>query len=121
MKDFDWSSLKYTKDEVDYLKNRYDGDTPPSRTAADWLNLLTKSHQTYTKVKSTFEDLGIDADKIINAENAAKVLSNPVVAKSVYEKIEKEYGIPVSYSEDFANKNRKTLEEWARFVEEREE
>jgi len=102
---------------VDYLKNRYDGKENPSRSATDWFDLLSKSYTTYTKVKTVFNDLGIDADKVINVENASKVLSNPVVAASVYEKIEKEFGIPAEKSAAFAKKNQHNLETWAKFVE----
>jgi len=118
---FDWSSLRYSKDEVDYLKNRYDGKEMPTRNSTDWLDVLTKSHRTYTQVKDVFEDLGIDSKKILNVDNASKVLSNPLVAESVYKKMEREFGIPKEYSEDFAKKNATNLEDWAKFVEEKME
>ncbi len=113
--------MRYSEDEVDYLKNRYEGKEMSQRNATDWLDVLTKSHRTYTQVKDAFEDLGIDSKKILNVENASKVLSNPMVAESVYKKIEREFGIPKEYSEDFAKKNGGNLEDWAKFVEDKME
>ena len=121
LESFDWSSLRYSKDEVDYLKNRYDGKEMPTRNSTDWLDVLTRSHRTYTQVKDVFEGLGIDSKKVLNVENASKVLANPLVAESVYQKIEREFGIPETYSKDFAKKNATNLEDWAKFVEERME
>jgi len=110
--------LDYSQDEVDYLKNRYEGKENPPRSTTDWFSLLSTSYTTYTKVKTVFNDLGIDADEVINVENASRVLSNPVVAASVYEKIEREFGIPAEKSAAFAEKNRSNLEGWTKFVEE---
>ena len=103
---------------MDYLKNRYHGKDNPTRSATDWFDLLSKSYTTYTRVKTVFNDLGIDADKVINVENASRVLSNPVVAASVYEKIEREFGIPAEKSAAFAERNKNNLEGWTKFVEE---
>ena len=44
-------------------------------------------------------------------------MDNPVLAKSVYQKIEKDFGIPAEQSAAFAEKNKHNLEEWAKFVE----
>jgi len=84
------------------------------------LTLLTNSHQTYKKVKSTFEDLGIDVDEIVNIENASSLLSNPLISKSVFQKIEEEYGIPADQVEAWAKKHGHKIEDWAAFVEERD-
>jgi hypothetical protein len=114
--DFNWSSLKLPDDEKDYLKNRYQ-DEDSSNSNTDWLDLLSKSHKTYKSVKSIFNDLGIDTDKVINAENASKALSNPIIANSIYQKIEDDFGIPAEKSRSFATKHRQTLEKWSQFVE----
>ncbi len=84
------------------------------------MTLLTNSHQTYKKVKSTFEDLGIDVDEIVNIENASSLLSNPLISKSVFQKIEEEYGIPADQVEAWAKKHGHKIEDWAAFVEERD-
>ncbi len=114
---FDWSSLKIPKDEADYLKNRYEGKEREA-DGTDWFSLISKSHKTYIAVKSAFSEIGIDADKIITPKNAGKVLSNPVVANSIYYKIEETFGIPAEKSRSFAKKQKTTLEEWSKFVEE---
>ena len=80
---------------------------------------MTKSHQTYKKVKSTFEDLGVDVDEFVNVENASSLLSNPLISKSVFQKIEEEYGIPADQAEAWAKKHGHKIEDWAEFVEER--
>ena len=90
-----------------------------SRSSTDWLTLLTNSHQTYKKVKSTFEDLGIDVDEFVNVENASSLLSNPLISKSVFQKIEEEYGIPAEQAEAWSKKHGHKIEDWATFVEER--
>ena len=113
---FRWSSLKISKDEEKYLKNKY-GEKVETEPSTDWLTAISDSYNTYKSVKSAFEELGIDADKIINVENASKAMSNPIIANSVYEKIENKFGIPASKSKSFAEKNRQNLEEWAKFVE----
>ena len=113
---FNWSSLKIDKDEENYLKRKY-GQAVDENPTADWLSTITESYQTYKSVKSTFEELGIDASKIINAENAAKALSNPIIANAVFQKIEDDYGIPVKRSRAFAEQNQQHLEKWAGFVE----
>ncbi|MFK7982371.1 MAG: hypothetical protein AB8G86_20485 [Saprospiraceae bacterium] len=114
---FNWNSLKVAKDEENYLKNKY-GKAVAASPSSDWLSTITESYKTYKSVKITFEELGIDASKIINAENAAKALSNPVIANSVFKKIEADYGIPARKSRAFARKNQQNLEKWASFVEE---
>ena len=80
---------------------------------------MTKSHQTYKKVKSTFEELGVDVDEFVNVENASSLLSNPLISKSVFQKIEEEYGIPADQVEAWAKKHGHQIEDWAAFVEER--
>ena len=111
--------MRYADDEVNYLKKRYEGKELPTQSSTDWLELLSTSHQTYKKVKSAFEAVGINPDKVLTVENAAKALANPVVASSVYKKIEKDFGIPAEQSAAFAKKNKGNLEAWAKFVEER--
>lgn len=113
---FTWSSLKITKDEENYLKNKYGAPTE-KEPSKDWLTAISDSYNTYKSVKSAFEELGIDADKIINVENASKALSNPIIANSVFEKIEQDFGIPAEKSKAFATKNQHDLEKWASFVE----
>jgi len=113
---FNWGSLKIAKDEKNYLKNKY-GEAVEASPSPDWLSTIMESYKTYKSVKTTFEELGIDASKIINAENAAKALSNPVIANSVFKKIEDDYGIPARKSRAFARKNQQNLEKWASFVE----
>jgi len=113
---FQWSSLKISKDEEAYLKNKY-GEPTDKEPSKDWLTAISDSYTTYKNVKSAFEELGLDADKIINVENAAKALSNPIIANSVFEKIEQDFGIPAEKSKDFATKNKHDLEKWASFVE----
>ena len=113
---FKWSSLKISKDEEAYLKNKY-GEPVEKEPSRDWLSAISDSYNTYKSVKSAFEELGIDADKIINVENASKALSNPIIANSVFEKIEKDFGIPAEKSKAFATKNQHDLEKWASFVE----
>lgn len=112
---FDWAGLILPQDEKDYLKNKY-GDAAQS-TSTDWMALISQSHKTYKSVKSVFNDLGIDADKVLTAENASRILSNPAMATSFYNKIEKDFGIPVAKSRAFAENNQQNLEEWATFVE----
>ena len=114
---FNWGSLKIAKDEENYLKNKY-GQAIEASPSSDWLSTITESYKTYKSVKTTFEELGIDASKIINAENAAKALGNPVIANSVFKKIEEDYGIPARRSRAFARKNQQNLEKWASFIEE---
>lgn len=113
---FNWNSLKIAKDEENYLKNKY-GQAVEESPSSDWLSIITASYKTYKSVKSTFEELGIDASKIINAENAAKALANPVIANSVFKKMEDDFGIPSEKSRAFAEKNQQNLEKWASFVE----
>lgn len=115
--DFDWSSLGYTEDEIAYLKKHYQENETPNRSSNDWLTRLSKSYTTYTQVKSVFEDLGIDPSTVLNVDNASKVLANPVLSKAVYQKLEKEFGIPAEQSAAFAEKNKHNLEGWAEFVE----
>ncbi|GEM_PF-7089626 len=113
---FNWNNLKIAKDEENYLKNKY-GEAVKESPSRDWLSTISESYKTYKSVKSTFEELGIDASKIINAENAAKALSNPVIANSVFKKMESDFGIPAERSRAFAEKNQQNLEKWASFVE----
>ncbi len=113
---FNWSSLKMAKDEKAYLKNKY-GEPAEKEPSRDWLTAISDSYNTYKSVKSTFEELGIDADKIINVENASRALSNPIIANSVFEKIEQDFGIPAEKSKAFATENKHDLEKWAGFVE----
>ena len=79
---------------------------------------MTNSHQTYKKIKSTFEDLGVDVDEFVNVENASSLLSNPLISKTVFQKIEEEYGIPAEQAEVWAKKHGYRIENWAAFVEE---
>ena len=113
---FKWSNLKISKDEESYLKNKY-GEPANESPSTDWLSAISESYKTYKSVKSTFQELGIDPDKIINVDNASKALSNPIIANSVYQKIENKFGIPTEKSKAFAENNRQDLEKWARFVE----
>lgn len=113
---FNWSSLKIEKDEEKYLKDKY-GNAVQAEPARDWLTAISDSYNTYKSVKSAFEELGIDTDKFINAENASKALSNPIIANSIYQKMEEDFGIPAERSRNFAEKNKQNLEKWASFVE----
>lgn len=113
---FNWSSLKVEKDEEKYLKDKY-GNAISKEPSRDWLSAISDSYNTYKSVKSAFEELGIDTDKFINAENASKALSNPIIANSIYQKMENDFGIPAERSRDFAEKNKQNLEKWASFVE----
>lgn len=115
---FDWSSLKIPEDEKSYLQNKYGRTIEQEEASTDWLSLISKSHQTYKSVKAAFDELGIDTDKIVNSENASKALSNPLVANSIYQKMERDFGIPAEKSRSFAERNRQTLDKWAKFVEE---
>jgi len=80
---FNWSSLKMAKDEKAYLKNKY-GEPVEKEPSRDWLTAISDSYNTYKSVKSTFEELGIDADKIINVENASRALSNPIKRQNTF-------------------------------------
>lgn len=113
---FNWSSLKIEKDEEKYLKDKY-GNAVQAEPSRDWLTAISDSYNTYKSVKSAFEELGIDTDKFINAENASKALSNPIIANSIYQKMEEDFGIPAERSRNFAEKNKQNLEKWASFVE----
>jgi len=114
---FNWNSLKLPNDEKEYLKDKY-GENTSDQGNANWIDLISKSHQTYKSVKSVFNELGIDTEKVLNTENASKVISNPLIANSIYQKIEEDFGIPAEKSKSFAEKNRQTLNNWAKFVEE---
>ncbi|MEM1123044.1 MAG: hypothetical protein AAGJ18_21560 [Bacteroidota bacterium] len=113
---FNWSSLKIEEDEEKYLKDKY-GNVIEKEPTRDWLSAISDSYNTYKSVKSTFAELGIDTDEFINAENASKALSNPIIANSIYQKMEEDFGIPAERSRDFAEKNKQNLEKWAGFVE----
>lgn len=113
---FNWSSLKIEDDEEKYLKDKY-GNAITQEPSRDWLSAISDSYKTYKSVKSAFEELGIDPDKFINAENASKALSNPIIANSIYQKMEDDFGIPAERSRNFAEKNKQNLEKWASFVE----
>ena len=113
---FDWNSLKIAKDEENYLKNKY-GDAVAENPSGDWLSYITTSYNTYKSVKATFEAVGLDADEIINTKNARKALANPIIANSIFQKLEDDFGIPAERSRAFAEENQQNLENWAGFVE----
>lgn len=113
---FDWAGLLLPQDEKDYLQKKH-GERGAQTSSTDWMALISQSHKTYKSVKSVFSGLGVDADKIMTAENASRIMSNPIMANSIYNKIEEDFGIPVAKSRSFAERNQQSLEEWASFVE----
>lgn len=86
--------------------------------ASDWLNVLKASHQTYSKVRKVFEDPDnpkSDAQYLV--EDVSRLLSNKYVANSIYDKIEQTFAIPKENSKSFAKKGKKSVSDWAKFIE----
>lgn len=109
-----------SKDEMEFLeevkeKKLRENEAP----SIDWFSVLRSSHKTYAKVKSVFENAGIDVDQA--ESNLTSKLANEVAARTVYSKIEEVFNIPEDDARAFAQKGEKALSDWARFVEEKKQ
>lgn len=113
---FRWSRLKIEPDEKKYLTDKY-GAAAVEGSPNDWFATISQSYQTYKNVKEALHELGVDTDELLNAQNAGRVLSNPVLSRSFYDKLERDFGIPAERSRAFADQNQQNLERWADFVE----
>lgn len=114
-----WEENAVSSDELDFFKDvkkRY-SEQDEIRNPADWLSILKASHKTYSKLKSVFEEAG-DSKKPVKEDNVSSLLENAIVANMIYSRLEEDFNIPKEEAKAFANKGKKALSEWAKFVEE---
>ncbi|MFT5386308.1 MAG: hypothetical protein ACI8VT_002853 [Saprospiraceae bacterium] len=106
-----------SEDEKAFLEEVKERKEPEVKNdSVDWFSILRASHQTYTNVKSVFEDAGIDVSA---AENVTSALANEAAANVFSAKMKEMFDIPEKDTKAFAKKGEKALSDWARFVEEK--
>jgi len=111
-------SQQMSQDELAYLESVKQKEKQKRKAeSVDWFSVLSASHKTYKKVKSAFENAGIDVEKAEN--NVTSKLVNEVAARSFYNKMEEMFDIPKEDAKAFAAKGEKALSDWARFVDEK--
>lgn len=105
-------------DEMSYLEKLREKHKSQEKTSnpADWLAILQASHQTYSKIRSIFEESDPSGKKL-RESNITKTLENAAASRLIYSKIEEVFGIPQEDARQFAEKGKKAVSDWAEFVE----
>lgn len=96
----------------DKIRKEYQVDEKV-RSTADWLKLLRASRNTYLKVKDLFEELSPEQNGQAIPE---KVLENEAASADFYQRIQQNYGLSREDIDDFAQKGKQSLEDWAVFL-----
>lgn len=109
-----------SKGEVNFLKGvQAKKRERPEMDSVDWLAVFNASRKTYAKVKSVFENAGIDVEE--TEDKVTSKIVNDVTANVFYSKLEEVFNISEADAKAFAQKGERALSDWARFVEENKE
>ena len=107
--------MKFYKD----VKNKYEL-SDQIKSAKDWFKVLKSANDTYRKLQNTFGDAAGQAPESVAPEDVELVLSNARSAKNVYSNLKKYFNISEEDAKEFAERGKRTLSEWARFVEDQQ-
>jgi len=99
-----------TADEKEFIKKQESNFSNKINDAKGWLNMLTTSHKTYSKVKSLFQSSGAANN------NGVTKLQDESTAETVYAKLKNNFNISESEAKAFAQTGTKAISDWAEFV-----
>lgn len=108
------------KEEAGYY-NKVKKENRENTSVEDWYNVLKASYKTYNNVRSIFD--GVDGDENTNLDKSTirDIIDNPLLSNTIYKQIEEKFNIPAEQSKAFAEKGKKSLDDWAAFVESNKE
>ena len=107
---------QFSRDEADFMKDiqdKYKLDESV-KNARDWFAVLKASHNTYSKVKSLFEDLNSTS---VKDDKVDEVLNDQRQSEQLKYKLQDWFDIPREDIEAFAKSGKRALSDWAEFVE----
>ncbi len=111
-----------SRDEVKYykdVKEKYEA-FDKIKDAKDWFKVLKSANDTYRKLQSTFGKAAGQSPEAVASTDVESVLRNANSAKNVYANLKKYFGISEEEAQAFAERGKRTLSDWAQFVEEKQ-
>ncbi|MEM8906636.1 MAG: hypothetical protein AAGD05_02215, partial [Bacteroidota bacterium] len=119
------NTAQYAADEISRSELNYYQDlqqnekiTSQLKDAKDWLTTLKSAHQTYQKLQSVLSEASGQAPEEIEQEGLESIWQNAQNVDYIYSELQKRFDIPEAQSREFARRGRKTLSDWAQFIEE---
>ncbi len=88
------------------------------RSAGDWFKTLKSAHNTYQKLRSVFSEASGEAPEALEEDGLESIWENAKRAENIYSELEKTFNISEEQSREFARRGKKTLSDWAKFIEE---
>ncbi len=85
--------------------------------AKSWYRLLKASHETYTTLRSLISQASGKAEAELENKALNDLFANAHTASDIYEQLNRLFGIAPARSSEFAASGRKTLADWAEFIE----
>lgn len=104
-------------DEAEYYKDvrqREDG----GKSAADWVETVQTSYETYKMVKGIFDKVDGRSDDYVGDEEVANILNDPELRNRTFSNIEQTFQIARPQIEAFAQRGGRALNDWATFIDE---
>ena len=111
-----------SRDEVKYykgVKKKYEA-FDKIKDAKDWFKVLKSANDTYRKLQSTFGKAAGQSPEAVASTDVESVLNNARSAKDVYANLKNYFGISEEDAKAFAERGKRTLSDWAQFVEEQQ-
>ncbi len=109
-----------SKEEMKYYEGLKQSEkiSDKIRNAGDWFKTLKSAHDTYQKIESVFSEASGQAPKELNEEDLKNALDNAKSAQNIYTNLREMFNISEEQSREFAQRGKKTLSDWAQFIEE---
>ena len=87
------------------------------RDAKDWYRLLTASHKTYSTLRRIISEASGEAGVEVEQKSLDELFNDHHTADDIYIQLERLYAISRQKASDFAQGGRKSLADWADFIE----
>ncbi|MEL6863446.1 MAG: hypothetical protein AAFP19_03460 [Bacteroidota bacterium] len=114
-----WGLSKAEKDYYAQLKDRYDSDDQ-MQEAIDWMSLLKSSHQTYSKVRSIFQEAAQASGIQLRDAQVDEALEEEAAAQLAFRRLSDWYRISEEDIRQFAQEGEKSVGDWADFIREQQ-
>lgn len=88
------------------------------RNAGDWFRTLKSAHRTYQKFQSIVSEASGQAPEELEKEGLHSALNDTQSAQNIYTEMREMFNISEEQSREFARRGKKTLSDWAQFIEE---
>lgn len=111
-----------SRDEVNYykdVKKKYEA-FDKIKDAKDWFKVLKTANDTYHKLQSTFGKAAGQSPEAVASTDVESVLNNAKSANDVYASLKNYFGISEEDAKAFAERGKRSLSDWAQFVEEQQ-